>query len=90
MITRLPGRDAHDADDELRDHHACATEDEDLAAAEAFDDVEGEGGGEDVDEGCDEGDEEGIFDCAEGLEEYDLHNECQLGGKKGGWGRTPK
>ena len=72
MIALLASSDANDADDELRNHHARAAQNEDLATAESLDDVESEGCGEDVDECCDEGYEKGVFYCAKGLEEYNL------------------
>ena len=74
----LPRRDADDADDELRNDHAAAADDEDHAPAEALDDPKGERGGEDVDEGGDEGDEEGVLDGAEGLEEDDAEVEDEV------------
>ena len=61
--------DTDDPDDELHDDHSCASDDEDLATTEAFDRPEGDGGGADVDEGCDEGDQEGVVNRAEGFEE---------------------
>lgn len=57
------------ADDDLHDNHAHGTVDEDGAATEALDNVEGDRGGADVDEGSDELDEEGVADRAELLEE---------------------
>ncbi|KFZ08750.1 hypothetical protein V501_05831 [Pseudogymnoascus sp. VKM F-4519 (FW-2642)] len=69
VLSRGAGRDADDADDKLCDDHAHGAEDEDAATAEALHDPEGGRGAEDVDEGGDEGDEEGIFNRAEGGEE---------------------
>ena len=63
------GCDAYDRDDELHYNHPRASDDEDLAAAEAFDGPEGYGGRTDVDKGGDEGDEERVADRAEGFEE---------------------
>ncbi len=60
---------ADGADDELADDHAQRAPDEDGAAAEALHGPEGDGGGAHVDEREDEGDEEGVRDGAQGLEE---------------------
>ena len=57
------------ADDELTDDHAESTPDEDGAATEALNGVEGDRGGDDVHDGEDHGHEEGVVDRAEGLEE---------------------
>lgn len=69
MVLGFPGSHTDDADDELRDDHACAAVDKEVAPAEALDHPEGDGGGADVDESGDEGDEEGVGDGTEGLEE---------------------
>ena len=70
IMLGAPARgNTNDTDDELHNDHSCASDDEDLAATEAFDCPKGYGGGADVDEGCDEGDEEGVLDRAEGGEE---------------------
>ena len=69
MLFSFASRDADDADDELHGDHSRSAHEEKLTAAEAFDGPEGEGGGADVHEGCDEGYEEGVIDCAETLEE---------------------
>lgn len=55
----------NDTDDVLGDDHSSTSDQEQVAATVALDHPEGEGGGADVDEGCDEGDEEGIGDCVE-------------------------
>ena len=57
------------SDDELADNHSEGTPDEERAAAEALDGPERDGGGADVDDGEDQGHEEGVLDRAEGLEE---------------------
>lgn len=69
MFRGLASSDTDDTDDELHDDHSCASDDEDLAAAEAFDCPKGDGGRANVDECCDQGDEEGVRDRAEGGEE---------------------
>lgn len=69
VLFEAAGGDADDADDELRDDHSGGADDEELAATEAFDGPEGQGGGADVDEGGDEGDQEGVIDRAQTLEE---------------------
>lgn len=61
--------DADDGDEELADDHAQGTPEEEGATADLLNGVEGEGGGEDVDDGGDHGEEEGVLDCAELLEE---------------------
>lgn len=63
------GGDANDPDDKLHNDHSRASDDEDFAATEAFDGPKGDRGRTDVDEGCDEGDEEGVGNRAEGFEE---------------------
>lgn len=65
----LAGGDTDDTDDELGDDHSGATEDENTATTEALNDPEGERGGKHVDEGGDQGDEEGVVDRAKGGEE---------------------
>ena len=57
------------ADDELADDHSEGAPDEDGAATKALNGVEGDGGAADVDEGEDQGDEEGVGDRAKGLQE---------------------
>ena len=69
MLFEAAGGDADDADDELRDDHSGGADKEELAAAEAFDGPEGQGRGADVDEGGDEGDQEGVTDRAQTREE---------------------
>ena len=60
---------AGDRDDELAHQHAEGAPDEQGAAAEALDRVEGDWGGADVHEGGHQADEEGVLDRAELLEE---------------------
>ncbi len=60
---------SHGTDDELADDHAESTPDEDGAAAEALDGPEGDGGRAHVDDGEDHGDQEGVLDGVQGLEE---------------------
>ena len=69
MSRGLAGGNTNDTDNELHDDHSCASDDEDLAATEAFHCPKGDGGRADVDQGCDEGDEKGVGDRAEGGEE---------------------
>ncbi len=69
MLRDPASGNTNDTDDELHDDHSCAPDDEDLAATEAFDCPERDRGRADVDQGRDEGDEEGIGDRAEGGEE---------------------
>lgn len=69
MSRGLASGNTNDTDDELHYDHSCTSDDENLAATEAFDCPKGDGGRADVDEGCDEGNEEGIRDRAEGGEE---------------------
>ncbi len=66
--------DSEDTDKELRDDHAWATEDEQVTAANALDQPESNGGGEHIDKGCNEWDEEGVRDCLKAREE-----DCQRG-----------
>ena len=63
------GCDTNDSDDELHDDHSRASDDEDLAATEAFDCPKGDRRRTDVDKCRDEGDEEGVLNCAKGGEE---------------------
>lgn len=58
-----------DGGDELADQHAESTPDEEGTTTELLDGVEGDGGGADVDKGGDEGDQEGVRDRSEVLEE---------------------
>lgn len=69
VVSWLASGDTEDTDDELGDDHSGGTEDENEAATEALNGPEGDWGGEDVDEGGDEGDQEWVVDRAEGLEE---------------------
>ena len=69
IFLRPAGGNTNDADNELHNDHSRASDDEDPAAAEAFDGPKGDWGRADVDEGCDEGDEERVLDRAEGFEE---------------------
>ena len=61
--------DTDDSNEELADQHAESTPEEDGAAAEALDSPEGDGGGEDVDDGEDHGNQEAVGDGASRLEE---------------------
>ena len=54
---------ADGADDELADQHKTGTPDEQLAAAKLLDAIEGDRGGDDVDQVGDERDEEGVLDA---------------------------
>ena len=66
IVFRGPaGCDTNDGDDKLHDNHSRASDDEDLAAAEALDCPKGDWGRTDIDESRDEGDEEGIRNRAE-------------------------
>jgi hypothetical protein len=56
-------------DDELADDHAESTPDEDGAAAETLNGPEGDGGRAHVDNGEDHGDQEGVLDGVQGLQE---------------------
>ena len=58
-----------DGADELADEHAESTPDEQRATAEFLDGPERDGGRAHVDEGGDEGDEEGVADRSKRLEE---------------------
>ena len=64
VLLELARRNTDDSDDELHDDHASPTDDKNLAAAEPLDGPEGKRGGADVNEGGDEGDQEGVFDAA--------------------------
>lgn len=57
------------ADDELTEYHAECTPDEEGTAAETLDGPEGDWSRADVHDGEDQRHQEGVFDCAEGLEE---------------------
>ena len=65
MFFNPTGRDTNDTDDKLHDDHSRASDDEDLAAAEAFDCPKGDRCRTDVDEGRDEGDQERVRNRAE-------------------------
>jgi hypothetical protein len=56
-------------DDELADDHAESTPDKDSAAAETLNGPEGDGGRAHVDNGEDHGDQEGVLDGVQGLQE---------------------
>ncbi len=56
--------DTNDGDEELADEHTEGTPNEERSTTESFDGVEGDGGGADVDEGEDQGDQEGVRDGA--------------------------
>jgi len=58
-----------DGGDELADQHAESTPDEEGTTTELLNGVEGDGGRADVDEGGDEGNQEGVRDRSEVLEE---------------------
>lgn len=60
---------SNDTNDELHDDHGGGTEDKKLTATELLNDVERDGSRQDVDKGGDEGDQEGVADRAELLEE---------------------
>lgn len=68
MLRGPAGCDTNDTDDELHNDHSRASDDEDLAATEAFDCPKGDWGRTDVDKGRDERDEERVLDRAKGLE----------------------
>lgn len=61
----LVGGDTNDGDEELADNHTAGTVDHDRSATELLNDVEGDRGGDDVDDGGDHGDQEGVGDSAE-------------------------
>lgn len=62
--------DTDDGDEELADQHAQGTPDEERTTTELLDGPEGEWGGADIDEGKDQGDQEGVADSASGLQEW--------------------
>ena len=68
VLTLTACGDTDDTDDKFADQHAKSTPDENCAAAQTFNDVEGNGSGAHVDEGSDETNEEGIMDCLQLLE----------------------
>ena len=53
----------------MADNHTGSAPDEEGAAAETLNGPEGDGGGADVDDGEDHGDQKWVIDCVEGLEE---------------------
>ena len=59
---------ANGADDKLADDHAESTPDEDGAPAEALNGPEGDGRRAHVDDGEDQGDEEGVLNGVRGIE----------------------
>lgn len=63
--------DSHtnDGDEELANQHAKRTPDEERTTTKLLNSVEGDGGRADVDEGEDQGDQEGVVDGASGLQE---------------------
>lgn len=61
--------DTNDGNQELADQHTESTEEEKCAATELLHSVEGKRGGADVDQGEDEGDQEGVADGASRLQE---------------------
>jgi hypothetical protein len=63
-------------DDKLHDNHTSGTEDEDASATDLLNHDEGSGGGEHVDQGGNEGDEEGIPDGSKLLEENRATTRC--------------
>ena len=69
MGSQFASRDTNYTNDELHDDHSRAANDEDFAATEALNGPEREWGRACVDEGGDQGDEEGVLDRAEGGEE---------------------
>lgn len=68
-VSVLASGGTNDPDDELHDDHTSGTEDEDGTTSNLLDHDEGSRGGEHVDEGGDHGDQEGVVDRAELLEE---------------------
>lgn len=66
-VLAIDGTD--DGDNELTDDHAQSTPEEQGAATELLDGVEGDGGGQDVDDGSDHAQQEGVLDCAQLSEE---------------------
>jgi len=69
VVLQLTSSDTNDTDNELADDHEEGTDDQDSAASELLHDVEGNGGGADVDQGGDERDEERVGDGFERGEE---------------------
>lgn len=65
----LSSGNTDDSDDVLEDDHESSTTDEQLTASDLLDQKEGGRGGQDVDEGRDKRDQEGVADRAELLEE---------------------
>lgn len=64
------GRDGTgDGDDELTNDHTGGTPDKHGSSTESLNDEEGDGSGTDVDDGGDQGDQEGVADRSEGGEE---------------------
>jgi hypothetical protein len=61
--------DTNNGDDELADEHTEGTEDEERTTTVSLNSVEGDRGGEDVDEGEDERHQEGVADSTGGLQE---------------------
>jgi len=61
--------DTDDGNEELTDEHTESSVDEERATTETFDSVERDGGGADVDDGEDHGDEEGVGDGTSRSEE---------------------
>lgn len=61
--------DTDDGNEELADEHTKGTPHEERATADLLNSVEGDGGGADVDEGEDEGDQEDVGDGTGGLQE---------------------
>lgn len=71
------GDSSDDGNDELADNHAKSTPDEQRSSSNLLHRPEGDGGGADVDEGGDEGDQEGVVDSSELLEEGSSCNELE-------------
>lgn len=69
MLRLTTSSDTNDTDDELADEHAKSTVDQDWATAILLNDVEGERGRANVDDGGNDLGQEGIVDGAELLEE---------------------
>lgn len=61
--------DTDDGANELADQHTKGTPNKERSSTESLNGPEGDWGGADVDEGGDQGNEEWVGDCAEGLEE---------------------
>ena len=62
--------DTDDGDEELADQHAQGTPHEERTTTELLNSPEGEWGGADVDQGEDQGDQEGVADGTGGLQEW--------------------